>query len=334
MNSSHLIWVPTISGIPYWRDDRAPVAVARALGCPISELPSFLTGGNVAFDGHGTAFSTEIMLAENRSRGVSRERFLAIAHEELGIQQFHFLPNFERLGIQHLDCLLKLLDEERMLIKRPPPDDPAFKDIERVVCYLSTLTNVYGRPYQLLRIDTPRYYLKRLANYTNAVIVNRSIFVPLFGIPGDAAALNTWRQAMPGYDVQGFEYAHWGSEDALHCRVHGIWDPHMLYMAHRRMDALASAGKFTVEVHIRDYSGAGLIDGQLHLAWRKQGKTEWRRQRLQRTAGEHLYQGTIEGVQPGQTIEYYFEAASRSGRQETLPRTAPAGVYTFATAGN
>jgi agmatine/peptidylarginine deiminase len=335
MVNSHLIWVPWISGIPYRPEDRAPVAVASALGYPIRELPFSLTGGNVAFDGHGNAFATEIMLAENRWRGVSRERFLAIAQEELGIQQFHFLPNFERLGIQHLDCLLKLVDEERLLIKRPPPDDPAFKDVERVVSYLSTLTNVYGRPYQLLRIDTPRYHLNRLANYTNAVIVNRSIFVPLFGIPADAAALNTWRQAMPGYDVQGFESTHWGSDDALHCRVHGIWDPHMLYLAHRRMDALVAwASKFTLEVHIRDYSGAGLIDGQLHLAWRQQGNTEWRTERLHRTAEEHLYQGTIEGVQPGQTIEYYFEAASRSGRQETLPRTAPAGVYTFATASN
>jgi agmatine/peptidylarginine deiminase len=333
--NNHLIWVPPISGIPYRPEDRAPVGVARALGCTIRELPLSLTGGNVAFDGHGTALATEIMLDENRRGGVSREQFLAIAREELGIQQFHLLPNFQRLGVQHLDCLLKLLDEERVLIKRPPPDHPDFEDIERVVCSLSQLINVYGRPYQLFRIDTPCYHRNRLANYTNAVIVNRSIFVPLFGIPADAAALHAWRQVMPGYEVKGFAHTHWASNDALHCRVHGIWDPRMLYLAHRRMDAVVvPAAKFTLEVHIRDYSGAGLIDGQLRLAWRKQGSNQWRTERLQRTAEEHLYQGTIEGVQPGQTIEYYFEAASRSGRQETLPRTAPAGVYTFATAGN
>jgi hypothetical protein len=167
------------------------------------------------------------------------------------------------------------------------------------------------------------------------VIVNRSIMVPLFGIPADAAALQAWRQAMPGYDVKGFAHTQWASNDALHCRVQGIWDPRMLYLAHRRMDAVVvPAARFTLEVHIRDYSGAGLIDGQLRLAWCKQGSNRWRMERLQRTVEEHLYQGTIEGVQPGQTIDYYFEAASRSGKQETLPRAAPAGVYTFATAGN
>jgi agmatine/peptidylarginine deiminase len=328
-----LIWLPRWAGLDYRRDDRAPAAVARALGYPSTELPLALTGGNVAFDGQGTAFATEIVLEENRGNRVSRELFLAMARQELGVRQFHFVPNFERLGIQHLDCLLKLLDEERILVKRAPPDHPAFRHIERAVCHLSRLTNVYGRPYQLLRIDTPRYLLNKMANYTNSVIVNRTIFVPLFGIPADAAALSAWREAMPGYVVQGFEYKSWSSRDALHCRVRGIWDPKMLHLTHRRMDALVGwAGKFTLAVHVRDYSGAGLVEEQLHLAWRTQGSTEWRKVRLQRTTQEHLYHGSIEGVQPGHAVEYYFAAASRSGRQETLPRTAPRGVYTFATA--
>lgn len=333
--SKHLFWVPPITGLPYRPEGRASAAVARAVGCPLRELPVYLTGGNVAFDGHGTAFGTEILLAENRWHKVSQEQFLAVAREELGVRQFYFLPNFERLGIQHVDCVLKLLDEERVLVKRPPPDDPASADIERLVACLSGFTNCYGRPYQILRIDTPRYHWNRLANYTNALIVNRSIFVPLFGIPGDAAALETWRQAMPGYNVQGFEDRHWVSNDSLHCRTLGVWDPGMLYLAHRRPDAATLVGgRLTLAVHLRDYSGAALSDGQPRLFWRTQGTAAWTTQRLERAAAAHLYQGAIEGVQPGQTVEYYFEAASQSGRRETLPRTAPGGVYTVAIAGN
>ena len=80
------------------------------------------------------------------------------------------------------------------------PDHPAYPPIERAVCELSRLSNVDGRPYQLLRIDTPRDYHDKLANYTNSLIVNRTIFVPLFGIPADAAALDTWRghAGLPG----------------------------------------------------------------------------------------------------------------------------------------
>src|SRR5205814_2115193 len=117
--------------------------------------------------------------------------------------RFYFLPHFERIGIQHIDCVFKLLDEERVLIKRAPPGHPTHESIERVVCQLSRLTNVYGRPYQLLRIDTPTYHLHKMANYTNSLIVNRKVFVPLYGIPGDLAALETWQAAMPGYEVIG-----------------------------------------------------------------------------------------------------------------------------------
>jgi agmatine/peptidylarginine deiminase len=324
------MWLTRLKRVDYRSDDGAPAAVAQALGQRRTELPLALTGGNVAFDGHGTGFASRIMLAENRAHGISEAQFLGALKQEMGIDRFHFVPNFERLGIQHVDCLFKLLDEERILIKRAPPDHPAFGYIEESACYLSRLTNVYGRPYQILRIDTPRYQKRKLANYTNSIIVNRRILVPLFGIPADLAALETWRNAMPGYQVIGFPYDGWTASDALHCRVRGIWDSGMLRMTHKPMDAIVPwAKEFTMDVHVRDYSRAGLIKDKLDLVWRTRSDAKWKKVRLEPTAQEHVYRATIEGVQPGQVIEYYLSAASRSGRQETLPRTAPKGLYSF-----
>lgn len=51
--------------------------------------------------------------------------------------------------------------------------------------------------------------------------------------------------------------------------------------------------------------------------------------RLKPTAAEHAFVATIEGVRSGQTIEYFLSAASHSNRQESLPRTAPKGFYSF-----
>jgi agmatine/peptidylarginine deiminase len=330
VSCNRLIWLHRMLGLNYRREDQAPAAVAREMGYPRTELPFALTGGNITFDGQGTAFATQIMLDENRAKGVSRELLLAIARDGLGVQQFHFVPNFERLGIQHVDCLFKLLDEERILVKRPPPDHPLYANIERVVCHLSRLTNVYGRPYQILRIDTAPYFLHKLANYTNSVIVNHKIYVPLFGIPADEAALETWRQAMPGYEVFGFHHSGWSFTDAEHCRVRGIWDPKMLHLTHRRPDAVVpSAGRITLEAEVGDYSGAGLVEGRALLAWRTRGSAEWQAVPLHLAGRPHAYQATIEPLQPGQAVEYYFTAASHSGRQETLPRTAPKAIYTF-----
>jgi agmatine/peptidylarginine deiminase len=94
--------------------------------------------------------------------------------------------------------------------------------------HLAKLTSVYGRPYTLLRIDTPRYRKDYLANYTNTLILNRKVYVPLFGIAADREALKTWRVAMPGYEALGLEFDHredgWSYTDALHCRTRAIWD--------------------------------------------------------------------------------------------------------------
>jgi agmatine/peptidylarginine deiminase len=331
VRNRRLLWLSTLTRVDYRQENEAPAAIARALGHERTELPLALAGGNMAFDGQGTGFASQIMLAENRAAGISEERFRGILGEELGVTRFHVLPNFERIGIQHVDCLFKLLDEERVLVKRAPPDHTAFKHIEHAVCHLAQLSNVYGRPYQILRIDTPRYKRNKLANYTNSLIVNRKVYVPLFGIPADLAALETWQKAMPGYKVIGFQHDDWSYRDALHCRVRGIWDPQMLYLSHKRMDALVPwAGRFAMSVHVRDYSGAGLIEDKLQLAWRRQGSREWNKVRLRPDAQGHVFRAAIEGVQPGQAVEYYFSAAGRSGRQETLPRTAPEGVYAFA----
>lgn len=310
----------------YRPDDQASAAFARSLGVERVEVPVSLTGGNVVFDGHGTGFASRLLLEENEAMGVSEAEFRRILCREFGVTRFHFLPNFERLGIQHVDCLFKLLDEERVLVKRPPADHPLHGHVEHVIDHLRTLTNPRGRSYQILRIDTPRYLLFKLANYTNAVIANRRIYVPLFDIPADAAALETWRQAMPGYEVLGFSYDGWSFTDALHCRVRGVWDPAMLYLSHPRPPACVPwAAAIPLAVQVRDYGGAGLLADRLTLTWRVRGDG-WRVESL-RPGGVDKFQATLTGVPPGATVEYYFTAASASGRHETTPRTAPLAVY-------
>jgi agmatine/peptidylarginine deiminase len=258
LGGKRLLWLSKLLGLDYRPDDAAPAAVAGQLGLRRRELPVALTGGNLFFDGQGTGFATQILLDENRAMGVSREKFLATLREELGVARFHVLPNFERsgfegtgFGIHHADCLLKLLDEERILVKRAPRGHPDYQSVEAAVRHLAGLTNVYGRPYTLLRIDAPRYRKQELANYTNSLILNRKVYVPLFGIPADGAALRTWRGACPGYQVIGFAFDKgedgWSYTDSLHCRTRAVWDPKMLHLTQaprrRRPQGLQVCGR-------------------------------------------------------------------------------------------
>lgn len=326
-------WAKLEPGIDWSSDDETPLAVGQALGLEREEMSFCFTGGNVELDGMGTAFATEIMEHENAALGVAPDRLREAARRELGVDRLVLLPNFERdFEAQHIDCVARLLDEERWLVKRMPADHPDHDQVERVADALRALAGPWGRPYEVLRIDAPRYDGDAVAAYTNALILNRAVYVPLFGIEGDAAALATWRSAMPGYEVQGFLFdgpQRWTYTDALHCRTKALWDPGMLYLRHRRLDAVvAPEPRHEIELVAVDSSGAGFDHGALRVHWRLRGETRFDSAPLERV-GQALWRGAIPGAAPAAEIEYWLEASDRSGRRETLPRTAPAGLYRF-----
>ena len=63
------------------------------------------------------------------------------------------------------------------------------------------------------------------------MILNNKVFVPVFGSSWDDEALAVYSEALPGYEVIGFNGS-WESTDALHCRVKGIPDLKMLQIFH------------------------------------------------------------------------------------------------------
>jgi agmatine/peptidylarginine deiminase len=213
-------------------DDRTPEDVAKALGLPRITIEAFITGGNFLVDGRGTAFCTTAFLDENRTR-LSDDELKRRLRAVLGIERLVVLENTEPVGIQHIDCWLKVLDPGRLLIKRAPADHPESAPIERNVALLSKLRSALGRPYEILRIDCPACgvvddeiagrAVSVLPAYTNALILNRSVFVPLFGCAGDDRALATWRAALPGHRVVGIPSEEWKPYDALHCRTRAVF---------------------------------------------------------------------------------------------------------------
>lgn len=334
-------------------DDRIPDFISQETGYDIVYLPFAFTGGNVISDGQRTGFSTCALANENRYSGVSDEKFFRDVHQLLGLNHYNIISNFELDGIQHIDCFMKMLDEERLLVMRPPADHPLYTQYEGIVNNeLSYLKNAWGRPYQILRIDTDRYRGDDLAAYSNSLILNKVVYVPLFNIPQDSVAMRQWRAAMPGYSVKGFEFkmdeeemlsddcrAHykgigWNGGDALHCRTRAIWDPQMIYMSVDRLPAVIPVDtKYQVNAIIKDYSQQGLIPESLKLMWRVQGGKEWNNVKFSKGAVDDHYSAFIEGDYLHRTVEYYVAAESLSGKKETMPRTAPQGLYSFTVEG-
>jgi hypothetical protein len=232
---------------------------------------------------------------------------------------------------------------------RPPVDHPAYAQYEGIITHeLSHLTNAYGRPYQVFRLDTDRYEDDELAAYSNSLILNQTIYVPLFGIPQDSIALRQWADAMPGYKVKGFEFVlkkepalrdqvhelyeniGWKSGDALHCRTRAIWDPEMIYISvNRILSTVTKAKEYPLHVIIKDYSQSSLAPVNPLLKWRIKGKKEWKEIKLQLGGFPDQYVASIPGNQAGVTVEYYVTVQNKEGKTEHMPRVAPEGWFEF-----
>ena len=331
-------------------DDNATIPLGKGLNIEVLDIPFINTGGNVSTDGLGTAFSTCILLNENKFFNVSKEKFLNLNRELLGFGSYNIISNFEKFGIQHIDCFMKLLDEERILVAEPPIDHELYPIYESIIeNELKKLKSAYGRPYKIIRIKTDRYKKERLAAYTNSIIVNKTIYVPLFHIDKDSIALKRWQEVMPGYIVKGFEFNFkdepvvskemkehytsnygWYSDDALHCRTRAIWDSRMLFISTKRIDEeVYPKDRHIVYTTIIDYSKEGLVSTTCKLFWRLKGNKKWKTVSLKQTEDSTHFFSEIPYHKSGMSIEYYISAVSKSGRKETQPRTAPLGFYNF-----
>jgi agmatine deiminase len=329
-------------------DDDATIPLAKQLGFELLDLPFNNTGGNVLTDGLGTAFSTCVIYAENNYHGIDAENFLKLNDSLLGFQRYNIISNFETRGIQHIDCLLKLIDEETILVAEPPEDHELFSVYNEIIeKELSNFKTAYGTPYTIKRIKTARWFNEHLAAYTNSLILNKTVYVPLFNIPQDSIALATWRDAMPGYTVKGFTYAledepyvtdevmnhyrvyGWNDGDALHCRTRAIWNPDMLFISVNTSKTEVDANEInTIYATIIDYSKKGLVEDSSELYWRIQGDSTWNTRKLSSTAHENHFFAEIPNKESRTTIEYYISAVSKSGEKATRPVAAPLASYT------
>lgn len=317
-------WVPPLR----WQLDNAVNSLlAGFFSAPLYQMPVYFTGGNVMTDGYGSAFSTRQMIDENQPIATPAQ-FFAIVESYTGVTNYQIVSNFESYGIQHIDCVAKLLNEETVLIKRLPSWHPDYDRVETIAAEFAAMETCFGRPYKIVRIDSASYSGNHTAAYTNSLILNNKVLVPLFGVDTDAEALQVYELAMPGYDVIGFYWNAWYSYDALHCRTMGIFDRHMLRIAHRPLDSeMPDDEDLLIAAEIRAHSNEPLIDDEVRVFW-KTDDTEWQSIVMSPTGSDSL-SAVIPMQEPDTIVHYYIQAADESGRTETLPRTAPYAYYSF-----
>ena len=215
---------------PY--DDEIPGVFANFWSIPMYGMNLEHTGGNMMEDGRGHGVSDNLVLQEN---GYNEENVRNKMRDYLGIDPYHITIDPQGDYIAHVDCWGKYLAPDKILIARLPQNNSHYADYEEVANYFATTNCCWGYPYHVYRVDEPGGYT--LAPYTNSLILNKTVYVPLgTNNTYNNDALAVYQEAMPGYEIIGVAsngYSGWENTDALHCRTRGVMDFNMLFVDHR-----------------------------------------------------------------------------------------------------
>ena len=307
------------------QDDDTNGEFASYLSVTNWEAPIVLTGGNHMTDGHGIGFCTQVQLDENIDWGISEAAWRLGLDEYYGIREEVVLPNWESYGIQHIDCVAKMLDEETILCKKLNFGHADYWAVEALADELETLTSCYGNPYKIVRIESGPFGGVAPA-YTNSLILGKKVLIPFEGIEQDNYAAAIYADAMPGYEVIGFTGS-WYDYDALHCRTMGVFDRGMLYVDVAPPPAEIPLAPYPVRALIDDRSETGLDYSACSLFWRRAGEAFFNEVPMMPIAAPDSLEAFIPGTEPGAEIEYYVQGADNSGRMETRPIAAPDALF-------
>ncbi len=307
---------------PRPNDDVIPSLLATHWGIPAYVMDLTSTGGNYMADGRGVAISSRLILDENT--GLTEIEIDDIMYEYVGIDRYEKLEYVQTGGIHHIDCSSKFLAPDKILYKQVDPGHSDYARIEANVTYLSQIQSSYGTPYEIVRIYTPND-----EPYTNSLIVNNKVYVPMYGSGNDAAAITTYENAMPGYEILGYTGS-WLTDDAIHCRAMGITDRYMLYIDHVPLRDTASSGSdYRVEAYIHDYSNTGLKADSLLVYWETDGAPGYTPIVMSAAARAGSYYADIPAQPVGTEVSYYIYAVDNSDRREAKPYVAPGDAYGF-----
>ncbi|MBN2890231.1 MAG: agmatine deiminase family protein [Bacteroidales bacterium] len=324
----------SIVDFPYNRpsrvnDDAVPSVIAAELGIDYYGMNVTHTGGNYMTDGYGISVSTDLVYDEN---SLSSTQIATKMHDYLGISTYHVVADPQGDYIKHVDCWGKFLAVDKIVITEVRESDSRYDDYEATAAYFENHNCAYGYPYQVYRVKAYDNYNLDMNPYTNSLILNEKVFVPITGSSWDDNALAVYEEAMPGYEIIGVMEgsASWYNTDALHCRTHGFADRNMLFIKHYPIyGTFTTTDDFEVTAEVYSYAGNDMATGFPTLNYKINDST-YHSIEMTETSSNH-YSATIPWYTGNNTISYYIEAEDITGKTASVPTMKEQDPFVFYT---
>ncbi len=325
----HPAIVDNIYNRPRPNDDNISGVFANFWQIPMYGMNLQHTGGNMMEDGRGHGVSDDLVFQENN---YNEENVRNKMRDYLGIDPYHVTIDPQGDYIAHVDCWGKYLAPDKILIAQLPQSNPRYQYYEEVAEYFENTNCCWGYPYHVYRVQEPGGYT--LAPYTNSLILNKTVYVPLGSNSNyNNQALAVYQEAMPGYEIVGVTNntnTPWENTDALHCRTRGVMDFDMLFVDHR--DVLHGEQEWQESIPVVSkfiaYSGANLKQDSLLIYYSIDGGA-YQTAQMTATGNPDEYVGYITGYQGGSEIDYYVFGADESGHRYTQPVFADLDPHHF-----
>lgn len=315
-------------------DDVIPTFFANYINVSIhttTQFPNDLigSGGNFMVDGHGTGFSSKLILNENP--GKTEAQIDTIMRKYMGLSRYIKMTTLPYDVIHHIDMHMKLLDEETLMVGQYPPGVADGPQIEANLQYvLNNFQTCFGRPFKVVRILMPpenNQYppIGDYRTYTNSIIINKTVIIPTYEYKYDTTAFRIYREAMPGYNIVGINSnSIIPSLGAIHCIVKeiGVKDP--IFISHAALENTNNTSTpYEVKAFIKTKSGIS----NAKVYWTTDTTQGF--STINMTASTDTFTAHIPSQPLGTSIYYYISATSNNSKTITKPLPAPSGNFRF-----
>ncbi|GEM_PF-717938 len=231
-----------------FHDQNLPVSLAHFWSYQHFSFDWILDGGNYMVDNYGTLFATDRLYTNNPE--FDSQEIDQVLEEYMGIINIVTISAQHDDYWGHIDMQMKLLNDTTFVISSVEAGSgPNYDILESNVEHIETLTAPNGKPYHIARLPKADNW----KTYTNAVILNDKIIIPVYDHPNDEIALNTYAGLMPDHTVVGVNsnaIIGWGG--AIHCITRQVFGDGPDFFSF----AIQKQGRGEVKVNGEMYSGS------------------------------------------------------------------------------
>lgn len=199
------------------KDNLFSKTIAKHLKMRLKTMPLEMQGGNLIINEKGIAICTNLILEQNN---LSRENLFEILKTHLNIKQLVVLQKLQNEATGHIDMLLKFASPTTLLATQLTKNMADYKVMSENIATLKE--QIPSIDVIQIPIATDNDSYEQLGNtfysYTNAVVLNQSVILPLYGESTDELAFSIYQKVYPKHTIQGvFTKDIIQLKGALHC---------------------------------------------------------------------------------------------------------------------